>query len=133
VGRLHAGRQLSPQPVLGKSARGRRPHNVTETTFSKPNSNSSLDAIIRYVQDKYVRKLFVDPHDPIDPLKRTKSGNHNQAQLSPNHELKAKVVKTTGKQQKTNMVIGETPGGKGNPDFSVFDVMAKERPKPKAP
>ena len=28
----------------------------------KPNENSSVDFIIRFVKDKYVRKLYVNPN-----------------------------------------------------------------------
>lgn len=40
--------------------------------LSKPTINSSLNDIIKFVQDKYLKRKYVDPEQPLDPLKRSK-------------------------------------------------------------
>jgi len=37
-------------------------------TYRKPTSNSSLEELIKYVNDKYVKRMFT-PEDIEDPVK----------------------------------------------------------------
>lgn len=41
---------------------------------TKPNVNSSLNEIKKYVFDKYLKKKFIDSNEELDPLTKLKKG-----------------------------------------------------------
>lgn len=127
----HAYRQFNSKSILGSRTHIKRSESVTKFKIRKPNTNSSLDAIIKYVQDKYVRKLYVDPNQQLDPLKKAKSGQGIKSQITGEQKQKPKLI--TGKTPKSTVVEGESinkVNGKGTADFTVFDQFVKvEKPK----
>ena len=98
---------------MGKTARSLL-ERVPFATLSKPNINSSLNDIIKFVQEKYVSRRFADPKHDLDPLKRPKQTHIARSQsLHSSHSCIApKSSKETPKAQvKSNI---ECP-------FSAFD------------
>jgi hypothetical protein len=57
---------------LGAWTNRHQTHSVRHYSFRKPTINSSLNDIVKFVQDKYVKRKYVDPDQPLDPLKRSK-------------------------------------------------------------
>jgi hypothetical protein len=72
VGGEHADREYGVERVLGARTLGHQPDGVRRPSLSKPTINSSLNDIIKFVQDKYVKRKYVDPEQSLDPLKRSK-------------------------------------------------------------
>lgn len=92
---------------------------------SKPNINTSLSDIIKFVQDKYVKKKYADPNEPLDPLKRAKMGLPQNTKEQP--------VPVKPKEQAKGPVQGKSavPAQKESP-FAIFDSIASEKRRRKS-
>lgn len=121
----HADRQHGAQRVLGARVDGGRPRQVTALPRSKPNINTSLSDIIKFVQDKYVKKKYADPNEPLDPLKRAKMGLPQNTKEQP--------VPVKPKEQAKGPVQGKSavPAQKESP-FAIFDSIASEKRRRKS-
>lgn len=64
----HADRELDFKRVLGASAGWRTKCQVIHVLLSKPTTNTPIENIIKFVHDKYVKKLYANSKDSKDPL-----------------------------------------------------------------
>lgn len=87
--------------------------------YSKPNINTPLNEIIKFVQDKYVKKKYADPNEALDPLKRYKMGL-TQGEVQQKVPQKV-VVKEVPKVPVKNNV--ESP-------FNAFNNLVANKQKP---
>ena len=71
--------------------------------------NSSLKDIIKFVEEKYLKRSFIDPNQPADPLKRWKMGQFDNN--PPKQAVQPKVVKEAARSKS---IIEPSS------DFSVF-------------
>ncbi len=71
--------------------------------------NSSLKDIIKFVEEKYLKRSFIDPNQPADPLKRWKMGQFDNN--PPKQAVQPKAVKETARSKS---IIEPSS------DFSVF-------------
>ncbi|CAM6004306.1 unnamed protein product [Sphagnum balticum] len=62
------------QPVLGGEIGWGRSNEVPFVPLSKPNVNTPLPEIIKFVHDKYVKRKYTDLDAPADPLSLHKQG-----------------------------------------------------------
>jgi hypothetical protein len=104
----HEDREYGAERVLVEPARWDCSSVVAALLSRKPTVNSSLKEIIKFVEEKYLKKSFVDPNQPLDPLKRWKMGQFETT--APKQAVQAKVAKEPARSKS----IIETS------DFSVF-------------
>jgi hypothetical protein len=72
---------------LGEPTHRDFPSIVAAFLSSKPTVNSSLKDIVKFVEEKYLKKSFIDPTQPLDPLKRWKMG---QLEITPKQPVQTK-------------------------------------------
>lgn len=118
----HAARQHRSQRVLGETA-GSHPQRVPLLPPSKPNINSSLNDIIKFVQEKYIARKYADPKHHLEPLKRPKQQQHNTRSQSLQNSHSAITPKTSKETPKAQV--------KGNLEcpFSAFDNIISSKLK----
>ncbi len=109
LGWEHENRQLHFKYLLGTWTLISSLQHVTFWWSSKPNVNSSLNDIKKFVHDKYVKRKFVDPNEDFDPLTKVKKGISIEKPEKDNGNAKPNNVIDTNPVKPTAPGLKETP------------------------